>query len=429
MADNTPREAKNSHFGCFLASLVGAQLFSKVECHYLQVDHTHNELDQRFSSMACCIKQAEVLESIDDLVQYLRDHMTAACGRDLVIEELSNTMDFKSWFGDVNLHMQGLTSTHLEPHVNHLWRFLPRYGLPTDSEEIECHHSGWKQLQEHPHDVILVVKQFLSSPNASQKPQLCLPASLLESLAPEKLQPSVSNALSETVLQEFRRTAEAVSKAPWNLLKAQIFLETLCEDNEKNVVYPAMKLEFILSKHGDASQLSFVVSEAVAAASENGESGPGALEAAGVPVGPPRLVRVVPKSRAKAKASMRRPSCRLRPAACLPPPGSIAEHESEPAAPVAPGPAALEVAVAPAPAAPLVRCSRKRPAADVQIVPPAQSESARPEQQAGPEDDAEPEALPANFHYGCSKCRKAQFGCKECQGFLGLLGWHFLFHS
>lgn len=222
MADNTPREAKNSHFGCFLASLVGAQLFNSVECHYLQTDHTHNELDQRFSTMACCIKQAEVLEDIQDLVDYLRAHMSAACGRDLIIEEISNTMDFKSWFGDVNLHMQGLTSTHLEPQVNHLWRFLPRYGLPTDSEEIECHHSGWKQLQEHPHDVILVVKQFMSSPHASQKPQLCLPASLLESLDPEKLQPSVSNALSETVLQEFRRTAESVSKAPWNLLKAQV---------------------------------------------------------------------------------------------------------------------------------------------------------------------------------------------------------------
>lgn len=423
MADNTPtKKTKNSHFGCFLASLVGAQLFNSVECHYLQTDHTHNELDQRFSTMACCIKQAEVLEDIQDLVDYLRAHMSAACGRDLIIEEISNTMDFKSWFGDVNLHMQGLTSTHLEPQVNHLWRFLPRYGLPTDSEEIECHHSGWKQLQEHPHDVILVVKQFMSSPHASQKPQLCLPASLLESLDPEKLQPSVSNALSETVLQEFRRTAESVSKAPWNLLKAQVFLETLCEDNEKNVVYPGMKLQFIFSKHGDAGQLAFVVSDAVAAASENAESG---LEAAAPAPAPPRIIRVVAKSKAKAKAAMKRPSCRMRPAACLPSPGAIAEHSSEPAAPVDAGVAELEVDVAPTPAAPpLVRCTRKRPAADIQIVPPALSEPARPEEAA----ESEPEALPANFHYGCSKCRRAQFGCKECQGFLGLLGWHFLFH-
>lgn len=418
MADNTPREAKNSHFGCFLASLVGAQLFNSVECHFLQTDHTHNELDQRFSTMACCIKQAEVLEDIQDLVDYLRAHMSPACGRDLVIEEISNTMDFKSWFGEANLHMQGLTSTHLEPHVNHLWRFLPRFGLP--AEEIECHHSGWKQLQEHPHDVILVVKQFMSSPHASQKPQLCLPASLLESLDPEKLQPSVSNALSETVLQEFRATAERVSKPPWTLLKAQVFLETLCEDNEKNVLYPGMKLQFIFSKHGDASQLAFVVSDSVAA-DDYAESGP---EAAAVSVGPPRPVRVVAKSKAKAKAAMRRPSCRMRPAACLPSPGPIEERESEPAA--APAPAALEVAVAPTPAAPpLVRFSRKRPAGDMQIVPPAQSESARPEEPQAPEDDAESEALPANFHYGCSKCRKAQFGCKECQGFLGLLGWQF----
>ena len=29
MADNTPREAKNSHFGCFLASLVGGAVIQQ----------------------------------------------------------------------------------------------------------------------------------------------------------------------------------------------------------------------------------------------------------------------------------------------------------------------------------------------------------------------------------------------------------------
>ena len=96
--------------------------------------------------------------------------MTAAGGRDLVVELLPNTWNFKEWMVGYGLHVQGLTSTHCEPYANHVWRFAKRFMIET--EDVENHHPDWQTLEEHPQDVILQVKQFMSSAGLSQKPQL-----------------------------------------------------------------------------------------------------------------------------------------------------------------------------------------------------------------------------------------------------------------
>lgn len=59
-ADNTPREAKNQFFATFAALLVASNQFDTVEVQYLQVGHTNNELDQRFSSLATILSKARV---------------------------------------------------------------------------------------------------------------------------------------------------------------------------------------------------------------------------------------------------------------------------------------------------------------------------------------------------------------------------------
>ena len=168
--DNTPRESKNSFFASYLASLISRGLFREIECQYLQCDHTHNELDQRFSTMSSKISKADHLEDPGDLVQYLKDNMTAAAGRDLVVEFLPNTWNFKDWMAGYGLHVQGLTATHCEPYANHVWRFAKR--LMIETEDVENHQPDWQTLEEHPQDIILQVKQFMSSAGLSQKPQL-----------------------------------------------------------------------------------------------------------------------------------------------------------------------------------------------------------------------------------------------------------------
>lgn len=168
--DNTPRESKNSHFAAFLSFLIHKRVFRSICCEYLQVDHTHNELDQRFSSLASFIKSADVLQDPEELQEWMATHMKAAAGRALKVEPVSNTWDFKNWMGQVSLHVEGLTSTHVQPYANHVWKFESR--LFVTDEEVECHHPEWQHLEQHPEDVILRVKQFVSSTEWSQKPQL-----------------------------------------------------------------------------------------------------------------------------------------------------------------------------------------------------------------------------------------------------------------
>ena len=141
-----------------------------MHCEFLQVDHTHNELDQRFSSLASLIKSADCLQDPDDLCAWMTNHMKASCGRSLKVEAVTNTWNFKDWMGQVGLHVEGLTSTHVQPYANHVWRFESR--LFVTEQDVECHHPDWQGLEQHHEDVILRVKQFISSPNWSQKPQL-----------------------------------------------------------------------------------------------------------------------------------------------------------------------------------------------------------------------------------------------------------------
>ena len=171
--DNTPREGKNSFFASYLATLIQKKVFRHIQVEYMQVDHTHNELDQRFSSMAARIKCSDNIEDMSDLCDWLRNHMKPANDREMHIEILPNTYDFRSWMSTYDLHVKGLISTHTEPYANHVWRFSPRLWV-TDTEDIEVHHASWQELQQHPEDVILTVKQYMSSSGHSQKPQLSL---------------------------------------------------------------------------------------------------------------------------------------------------------------------------------------------------------------------------------------------------------------
>ena len=61
-ADNTTREAKNTTFASYLAYLTGAGLFRSTECHYLTSGHSHNSVDQRFSTCSAILARAPTLE-------------------------------------------------------------------------------------------------------------------------------------------------------------------------------------------------------------------------------------------------------------------------------------------------------------------------------------------------------------------------------
>jgi hypothetical protein len=62
---------------------------------YLQTGHTHNSLDQRFSSVAKILAGAPVLEDPYEFADYIKEHVTPAGGRSLHVQVLDGTYDFK----------------------------------------------------------------------------------------------------------------------------------------------------------------------------------------------------------------------------------------------------------------------------------------------------------------------------------------------
>ena len=62
------------------------------------------------------------------------------------------------------------------------------------------------------------------------------------------MQVTLRNKLSARALKQYRETAKAVARAPWHLLKAQAFLESMCDLNEKDLPHPR-ELHFKLLWH------------------------------------------------------------------------------------------------------------------------------------------------------------------------------------
>lgn len=437
--DNTAREGKNQVFAQFCAWMA-SQLFASVEVQFMQVSHTHNELDQRFSTMARVVKRAESIQSLDDLHGFLEQNMTPAAGRMMHVEVVKNTFHFNSWLSRMtDCQISGLTSTRKEG-ANHLWRFCRREFLGQDT--VECEHDHWKKDGEHPQDIIAVFKQFMSDAERSQNPQLIMPVKVWQSLKKDDLKPHHRNPLGPTTIAEFRKTALLVGSPPWQLLEAQEYLETLCLDNEAGKVDAPPELTFIFSKEGENPRVE----------SPDAPT----LEALVLPESaPPRRVHVKSKPGAKQKAQAKAKhatAAKKRPAAANDPvaPSShgngieseadlLAEDAAEPVVERGSNRGLKRPSASPS-------FPKKRPAANVKedekepgpgpsehseaaIAVATESEVAAIAAEPAPMEEPSAAAtevsgadaikrLPNFLHFGCTKCRKKQtpkIGCKECR--------------
>ena len=228
-ADNTPRESKNQWMANWLAACVGKSLFDCMELQFLQTSHSHNELDQRFSSIAALLQRAAVLEDAEEVKSYLEKVLQPAGGRKhVVIEVVNGCWDFQAMFAKkCDTSMSGLTSTHLQPYANHVWRFCKRKCLSEIGQAVENHHEMWMDCED-PDDVCLLLKQFMSSAEQSQPPLLVMPVAIASKI--DNVLPAHRVPISD--IKELKKTAAAVGQAPWNLFKAQAFLLDMCEKNE-----------------------------------------------------------------------------------------------------------------------------------------------------------------------------------------------------
>ena len=80
-------------------------------------------------------------------------------------------------------------------------------------------------------DVVLTVKEFMHSATPSQNRILVMPHHVAMELfaSSDKLKLHPHTVFSDDLIKAFRATAKAVAQPPWQLLKAQVYLENLCQ--------------------------------------------------------------------------------------------------------------------------------------------------------------------------------------------------------
>ena len=129
MVDNTCREGKNQHVAIYQAYHIVEEHALSITNPFFRVGHTHNDIDEKFKKAARSLSSASTLETPDCFMKRLSSNVHPSRNCRLHVERLHALYDFKSFFARLEIAVSGLTPHHLEPHVNHSWRFIRRADL------------------------------------------------------------------------------------------------------------------------------------------------------------------------------------------------------------------------------------------------------------------------------------------------------------
>ncbi|CAK9057168.1 unnamed protein product [Durusdinium trenchii] len=164
----------------------------------------------------------------EDFVSVIKANVTPCKGRELVVELLPGSHNWKEFYEQYSLNIAGLVPN---PHVkdksqmtvNHCWRFIKRSDLPLYDDK--CGDSwcakeiSGETYDKSDNDCVLLLKHLVNSESLSQPPLIVLPEAFRSRLQqPVKVLPR--NLLADRAKKEFLRTAELVEQDPWLLTKA-----------------------------------------------------------------------------------------------------------------------------------------------------------------------------------------------------------------
>ena len=200
--------------------------------------------------------------------EQIRQHVAPAGGRKLVVELASGWHDWTTHLSTLGISLTGLAITKPNECVNHAFRFVRREdmakmrGFEKWGQELEagrlqiavknsqacCNdpqltilnpshspglcHQGDIGVQSSG-DVFLLVKQRIHHRMLSQPPLLHLPSAIASRLPRKPLRQTLPrNDITNSVLQEYRRTASKVRQRPWCLFEAASYLDNLAYCND-----------------------------------------------------------------------------------------------------------------------------------------------------------------------------------------------------
>ena len=346
------------------------------------------KLDQRFSVVATKLSSASVLQTPAAFAAHIEQHVRFQSGRLTTSVELNQgAWNWQGWLAALGVAMSGLTPSVAAPDVCHCWRFVRRADLreyvPPSVENQLVVPLEFQSDVMSPSDVVLLLKQKVSSRELSQMPVLILPEVRLRRLPVQNLQPALRNPLGANEITQFRKTADRLSRKPWNLKDAESYLNDWVQRNIENRAGTPGCVDFVLFGRRDAALAT--------------PGPPPPQEWRNFAPGPPRVVEIS--------------GCGTRKRATAPGPAEAAPGAAAPQA-EAEVPRRRRrqitsggVVVPPAAGAPMVV-----PPAELVVVPPPAAEPLV----VAPPPAARPKEGPPPL--GCAKCRHSRNGCAKCRG-------------
>ena len=184
--DNCGGDNKNSHICKFCATLVDRGVFLSVTLAYLQVGHTHEDIDALFSIMSSSIKDLLSWDTPMQMAERVQRRMSNFMGTRLRPTKVCSGLpegvrDWRSWLDGLDFirarrGVENITGAH--------WlAFVRRADVPLRWANYEA-VPALGGTDTSPNDVMLLVKQFMSDADLMQPPELMLTAGASAMLQP-----------------------------------------------------------------------------------------------------------------------------------------------------------------------------------------------------------------------------------------------------
>jgi hypothetical protein len=171
-SDNTTAQAKNSLVGQFLATLVASGKFETCTLNFLEVGHTHEDVDLAFGILLAKVLQRHRVQSPAELTTMIGLEMAswaANRGEQCHCCVLHRIRDFYGWLEPQGIRIHNCWMTRQGIQAPHSFADKRRHGL-TDAETLAV-----ATLHGHDEDVFCIVKHRMHSLHPNGVPTLVLP--------------------------------------------------------------------------------------------------------------------------------------------------------------------------------------------------------------------------------------------------------------
>ena len=234
--DNATAEGKNQTMLKFAARLICKGHFDRVSLTQFRVGHSHGLNDQRFSECREVLSASPVLEEPSAYQEVLQKGLAAREKRDLDVQLLHATADWKRFFETLEVNVSGHTQTHQKKVAGqdavHCFLLTTRGALEEDDVGNLQEFPG--SVERHDRDIVMICSMYLSSEVPSQEPFVFVPHVFFAGLPERPTALAPRNELTARQQREFQKTAEAIAAPPWNMNAGCSYLLKFLQDNKDN---------------------------------------------------------------------------------------------------------------------------------------------------------------------------------------------------